>query len=205
MKILGVVMAGGRNTRYGGLKALAYVNGRRIVDRAVGALELVTDDVVMIANDHKAYASLGVPMRADESADGAALAGLLTALHWSQERKCDGILTVACDMPFVTTTLLRRIAGVAAETSADVVAPESGGRRGIEPLCAFYANTCATAIERAIARADLRMIGFHDDVTVQRIALADVRAIGEPEVLFMNVNTPEELADAERIATEQKL
>jgi hypothetical protein len=44
------------------------------------------------------------------------------------------------------------------------------------------------------------MIGFHDDVRVARVPIDRVRACGSPEVLFMNVNTPEDRAAAERIA-----
>ena len=200
MNVLGVVMAGGRNIRYGGLKALAEVGNRRIVDRVSDALRAVTPHVVLITNDAPAYASLGLPMRADEQKSGAALAGLLTALHWAAQRAQDGVLTVACDMPFVTGELLRSIVAMAAQGGADIVVPESGGPRGIEPLCAFYSIRCSPAIETAMARDDLRMIGFHDNVNVARLSLDDVRAIGDPNVLFLNVNTPEELAAAQAIA-----
>ena len=44
------------------------------------------------------------------------------------------------------------------------------------------------------------MISFHDEVRVARVPIETVREYGDPETLFMNVNTPEELADAERIA-----
>jgi molybdopterin-guanine dinucleotide biosynthesis protein A len=205
MKTLGVVMAGGRNTRYGGLKAFAEVSGRRIVDRVIGALREATDDVVIIANDASAYASLGLPIRSDETSDGAALAGLLTALHWSRERKCGGVVTVACDMPFAPAALLSRLIAFAQKHGADIVAPESGSRRGVEPLCAYYANACIAPIEHAIARNDLRMIGFYDDVASMPLPIDEVRTFGDPDVLFLNVNTPEELIRAEQIARDNGL
>lgn len=197
MNLLGVVMAGGRNVRYGGLKAFAKVRGEAIVDRVVRALDQVSGDVVIIANDQAAYASLGLPIRSDDVGGGAALAGLLTALRWSKERKLDGIVTVACDMPFASAPLLRTLIETATREHADVVAPESGGRRGVEPLCAVYSTACIAPIEAAIQREDFRMISFYDDVHVVRLPLAEVSRFGDPETLFMNVNTPEDLADAE--------
>lgn len=190
-------MAGGRNVRYGGLKAFAKVKGEPIVDRVVRALDLVCDDVVVIANDQAAYAALGLPIRSDETPNAGALGGLLTALRWSHERKCDGIVAVACDMPFVSARLLRRLIETAISAERDVVVPESGGRRGIEPLCAFYRNSCIPAIEHAIEREDYRMIAFHNDVHVGRLSLEIVEEYGQPTTLFMNVNTPEDLVDAE--------
>lgn len=199
MTTLGVVMAGGRNTRYGGLKAFAEVGGRSIVERVVAVLAAATEEVVIIANDQDSYARLGLPMRSDVVASNGALAGLLTALRWSEERGHAGILTIACDMPFASAELAQHIVAVAKEEGAAVVAPESGGRRGIEPLFAYYGHACIPAIEAAIERADQRMISFHDQVDVIRVPLAQVQRFGDPATLFMNVNTPDELAAAQRI------
>lgn len=197
MKTLGVVMAGGRNTRYGALKAFAQVGDAPIVERVVGVLRAATDDVVMVANEPAAYAALGLPIRADVIADQGPIAGVLTALQWSEELGMDGILAIACDMPFPSFDLARAILATAG--SADVVVPESGGRRGIEPLFAYYATSCIAAIEDAMARDDQRMIGFHAAVRVARMPLEEVQRFGDPAVLFMNVNTPDELVEAQRI------
>jgi molybdopterin-guanine dinucleotide biosynthesis protein A len=193
-------MAGGRNTRYGAAKALEHVGGIRIIDRVIGALQSVTPDLILIANDRAAYASVQLPTRPDDEPGAGALSGLLTALRWADEEERPGILAVACDMPFVSAALLARLLTKAQETGADVVAPQSGGRRGLEPLCAFYRSTCLAAIERALARSDFRMISFHDDVLVHALPIEDVRTFGDPEILFLNVNTREERERAEKIA-----
>jgi molybdopterin-guanine dinucleotide biosynthesis protein A len=84
----------------------------------------------------------------------------------------------------------------------DAVLPESTGPRGVEPLCAYYGVACVGPIERAAARGDARMIAFHDEVRVHRLPLAEVRAYGEPEHLFANLNTPADLAALERLLQE---
>jgi molybdopterin-guanine dinucleotide biosynthesis protein A len=200
----GAIMAGGLNTRYGDLKALASVGGCAIVERVIERLREVTPDVVLIANDGTAYATLRLPTRPDRIPGLGALGGLHAALHWATEEDRPGILAVACDMPFVSTALLQRLLEEAQTRDApDVVAPESGSRRGLEPLCAYYSIRCLPAIDAAIQRGDTRMIGFHADVLVQRLPLSTVRSFGDPETLFMNVNTPDERVAAERIAQEQ--
>ena len=198
MSILGVVMAGGRNTRFGDIKAFAEVGGERIIDRVIAALRHVADEVVMSANDPESYAPVGLAMRSDVTDELGALGGIYTALQWAQERGDRGIIAVACDMPFPSRSLLRFIQSLSAKH--EVVIPESDGRRGVEPLFAFYATSCLPAIEAAIERGDRRMIAFHDDVDVMRIPLEQVRQHGDPEVMFMNVNTREDLAQAARIA-----
>ena len=201
MSILGVVMAGGRNTRFGDVKAFAEVNGRRIIDVVVDVLRDVATEVVISANDHETYAHLGLPMRGDVREDLGPLSGIYTALLWARERADQGILAVACDMPFPTAALLRAIA--AASPRHDAVLPESDGRRGLEPLFAYYSVDCIAAIDAAIARADRRMISFHPDVDLYRLPLEQVRTFGDPAVLFMNVNTPADLEAARRISVEQ--
>jgi molybdopterin-guanine dinucleotide biosynthesis protein A len=204
--VLGAVLAGGRSTRYGSPKALAEVGGERIVDRVIGALRPVTGDIILIANDPALASVAKLPWRRDEIADLGALGGIHTALLWAREQDRKGILAVACDMPFLSPQLLRRLVERGTGPSApDVVAPTSGGRRGIEPLCSYYAVTCIAAIESAIAAGDHRMIGFHDRLTVEHLTLDEVETFGSPDVLFLNVNSPEDRERAERLEQQLKV
>ncbi|MGH7506941.1 MAG: molybdenum cofactor guanylyltransferase [Longimicrobiales bacterium] len=195
----GVVIAGGASTRYGEPKALVEVGGARIADRVAAVLRAVLADVVAIVNDRTLAAEIGLTWRADLRPGLGALGGIHAALHWAAEDGRPGILAVACDMPFVPSALLALLLEEAGG-GFDVVIPESGGRRGIEPLCAYYATTCLNAIERAIDTGDHRMIGFHDAVNVRKLARSEVERHGVPDVVFLNVNTPEQRLRAERIA-----
>ena len=105
-------------------------------------------------------------------------------------------------MPFVPTGLLGALRN--AGRDADAAVPESDSRRGLEPLCAYYAPACIAAIERRIAAGDRRVIAFYDDVRVARVSVRDVAQFGDPALLFMNVNTPEEriLAEAHGASTD---
>lgn len=198
--VLGVILAGGRSTRYGRPKAFVQVGGERIIDRVRRALEQVTSDVVLIANDPALAAQVPLRWRPDVVPDSGALGGVHAALGWAADESRAAILAVACDMPFLSIPLLRALVGRGVPAGhADVVIPESGGRRGVEPLCAFYSVQCIDAIARAIEAGDRRMTGFHDDVRVERIALDEVETFGDPRKLFLNVNTPEDREQAERI------
>lgn len=196
----GTILAGGQNRRYGSPKALATVAGERIIDRVRRALITATPDLVLIANEPEVYAPVGLPMRPDALPGLGVLGGIYSALLWACEEGRPGLLAVACDMPFLSPRLLTRLLAEAA--GADVVAPESEGKRGVEPLCAYYGTGCLPAIEAELARGERHVVGFYDDVRVRRIALEEVRAFGEPDVLFLNVNTAEERVRAERLAAE---
>jgi molybdopterin-guanine dinucleotide biosynthesis protein A len=194
---LGAIIAGGASSRFGAPKALALLDGERIIDRVARSLAKATSATVVIANDDAIAGALPFESRPDIVTGIGALAGVCTALLWANERSIEWIIAVACDMPFVEPALIDLLARRSQDDAADVIAPASGGPRGLEPLCAAYRTTCIERIRASIQRGDPRMIGFHRDVRVDTIGLDEVSAIGDPAVLFMNVNTP---ADLERAA-----
>jgi molybdopterin-guanine dinucleotide biosynthesis protein A len=192
----GAVLAGGAASRYGGHpKGLLEVGGRRILDRVVGSVAAaVGEPPLLVANapDAKTW-SPGLRCVPDARTGAGSLGGIYTAL-------CAGagpVLCVAWDMPFVSEALLRTL--VAESGEFDAFLPESGGRRGLEPLCAVYGPACRPAIELALDRGDLRAIAFHDAVRTGTLSLDRVRAFGDPETLFFNINRPEDLERAEAL------
>ena len=194
----GVILAGGAASRYGGRpKGLERVGGRRVIDRVAEALREAADTLLLIANDPRAGEWLpGVPLAADVRVNCGSLGGI----HAAIVRAGGPVLVVAWDMPFVPAGLLRLLRD--AGTTADAALPESGSRRGVEPLCAYYSMACVPAIERRLDANDMRVVSFFDDVRVERLPERDVRRFGDPAVLFMNVNTPDDLALAERHAAD---
>jgi molybdenum cofactor guanylyltransferase len=193
----GVILAGGNATRYGGApKGLVRVGGRRIIDRVAESLRAATDDLLLIANDAAANDWLpGVRRESDVRPGLGSLGGIHAALVHAR----GPVIVVAWDMPFVAAGLLAALRE--AGHSADVAVPESGSRRGVEPLCAYYGPACIPAIERRLDADDRRVIGFFDDVRVARLDAEVVARFGDPAVIFMNVNSPDELGMAEEHAS----
>jgi molybdopterin-guanine dinucleotide biosynthesis protein A len=189
----GVILAGGQASRYGGLpKGLERVGGRRVIDRVADALRECTDDLLLVANAPAAADWLpGVRVAADVRPGLGSLGGIHAALVHAG----GPALVVAWDMPFVPPALLRALR--AAGGDADAAVPESDSKRGLEPLCAYYGPACIAAIERRLDAGDRRVISFYDDVRVRRILAEDVARFGDPALLFLNINTPDDLARAE--------
>jgi molybdopterin-guanine dinucleotide biosynthesis protein A len=197
----GVILAGGGSTRFGGTpKGLLEVGGRRILDRVAAALvEAFGSSPLLIANAPAAAEwRLDLETVADRRRAAGALGGLDAAVRLGPAP----VVVVAWDLPFVTGPLLRRLAeGLA---GFDAFLPESGGPRGLEPLCAAYGPATAGPIEAAIDRGDLRAVAFHPAVNVGRLGSAEVARYGDPAQLFFNVNTPADLATANRLARESR-
>ena len=193
MKITGVVQAGGKSTRMGGQpKALLPLGGQRIIERVVDVVRAVTDDVLLVTNTPELYADLHLPMVADVFPDHGSLGGIYSGL-WSAEG--DAAFTVACDMPFLTPAVARLVIDRAHE--ADVVVPKVGDQ--FETLHACYGKACLRPMESRLRAGQLKIVGFFPDVRVLVISEADVARWRDPAVVFMNVNTPEELARAREL------
>jgi len=192
----GAVLAGGAARRYGGRpKGLLDVGGRRILDRVVEAVAAVTGvPPLLVANapDAATWRS-DLTTIPDARPNCGSLGGIYTAVAAG-----DGpILCVAWDMPFVDEGLLRAL--TTGSAAWDAFLPESDGRRGVEPLCAVYGPACRLPIERRLDAGDFKAIAFHGDVRVGILPLQEVRHFGEPDELFFNVNTPEDLDRAEAV------
>ena len=194
----GAVLAGGAASRYGGAaKGLLEVGGRRILDRVVDAVRAVTSaPPLLVANAPDAKSWRPDLTTLPDSRPGlGSLGGIYTAVTAG----AGPVLCVAWDMPFVPEGLLRALVQEFTSGGYDAVLPESSGRRGLEPLCAVYGPACGPAIARRLDTGDLKAISFHADVRVGILSLARVRGFGEPDELFFNVNTPDDLAQAEAL------
>jgi molybdopterin-guanine dinucleotide biosynthesis protein A len=193
MRVTGVIQAGGKSTRMAGQpKALLEVGGRRIIDRVVEVMRAVTDDVLLVTNTPELYATLALPMVPDVFPDHGSLGGIYSGLKAASGAAA---FTVACDMPFLMPEVARLVVDRAAE--ADVVAPKVGEQW--ETLHACYGKACLGPMESRLRAGRLKIVGFFDEVRVLAIAPALVARFRDPALVFMNVNTPDELRRAREV------
>jgi molybdopterin-guanine dinucleotide biosynthesis protein A len=196
MKVTGVIQAGGKSARMGGRpKALMELDGRRIIERVVAALEGAVDDLLIVTNTPQLYAFLGLPMVPDVYPDHGSLGGIYSGL---QAASGEAAFTVACDMPFLRRDVVRLV--VERAPLGDVVIPRVGDQ--YETLHAAYRKSCLPHMEARLRAGQLKIVGFFDDVRVITIAEAEIARYGVPALVFMNVNTPEELERARALARE---
>jgi len=196
VSVRGAVLAGGGATRFEGKpKGLELVGGERILDRLVGVMTAALGEPPLLVANAPDARSWRPDLRTvgDARPGLGALGGIYTAVVEAPAP----VVCVAWDMPFVSVSLIRALAG--ALDRNDAVLPQSSGRRGVEPLCAAYGPACRDAIADSLDGGDLRAIGFHDRIRVGILPLAEVRALADPDLLFFNVNTADDLAKADEL------
>lgn len=190
----GAVIAGGRGTRMGGrAKGLERVGPDRMIDRVATALREAADDLVLVANDTGASHWLGdTRVVADIYEDAGALGGIHAALSAVDS----DILVLPWDTPFVPGALLKLLRRSGELAGADAAVASSPGPWGFEPLCAWYTPACRTAIEQRLDGGDLRAGAWLNDVHAIRV---DVSDFGDPSLLFFNVNSEDDLREADAL------
>jgi molybdopterin-guanine dinucleotide biosynthesis protein A len=191
------IQAGGKSSRMGEDKALRPFLGRPLIERVVGRMRPVADEIIVTTNRPEEYTFLHLPLFTDLVPDRGALGGLYTAIA------CAGmplVAVVACDMPFASASLIGTAAKLMLEDDVDVVI--AGSEEGFEPLHAVYRkSTCLPAIEAAIEAGLWKVIAWFPQVKVRTLNAEELREADPPGLAFWNVNTPEEFAEAERLAS----
>lgn len=198
------ILAGGHSKRMGTDKARLRLtpDGPMLVELVLSAVQAVADDITLIANDGH-LAELGLRTVPDVYPEAGALGGIYSAVASAAHEHC---LVVACDMPFLSPTLLRAMAAVPRDY--DLLAPylivgenRQGNSTGVyETLHAIYGRAALPAIREQLEQRRYRVIGFFPQVRVQPFPEAAVRQIDPTLRSFFNANTPERLIEARNIA-----
>jgi molybdopterin-guanine dinucleotide biosynthesis protein A len=195
-----LIFAGGRATRLGGVnKGLLEVGGTPIVGRILAALGPLVDERVLLANDAALAEQQDVRLIFDPSPHAGVLPALAAGLQAADGDLC---LAVACDMPFVSRSLFEHMLELQQQADVDVVIPRTLGF--LEPMHAVYRRLpTLQAIQAALERGEQRMISYLSAVRVLEIDETQWRAVDPEGTAFFNVNTPEDLAEARRIASDR--
>ena len=191
------IQAGGESSRMGEDKALKSFLGRPLIQRVVDRLSPIADEIIVTTNRPDDYSFLGLRLITDLKPGRGALGGLYTAIASATH---DHVAVVACDMPFASPMLIEAMSRLLVEKEADVVIPRSDDY--YEPLHAVYRReTCLPAIESAIEEDKWKVIAWFPQVKVYEFPSRETKKLDPDELAFWNVNTPEEFAEAERIAS----
>jgi molybdopterin-guanine dinucleotide biosynthesis protein A len=194
----GLILAGGLARRMGGGdKTLIRVGEKTILERAIAALEPQCAGLLINANgDVSRFSGFGIPTIPDDIAGFAGpLAGILAGLEWvaANAPASEWVLSVPGDCPFLPRDLVARLHGARVAEQRPLACAKSGEWR--HPVVGLWRVGLRDDLRQALG-AGLRKIeawtGKHG------VALAEWPA--EPVDPFFNVNTPEDAAQADRMA-----
>jgi molybdopterin-guanine dinucleotide biosynthesis protein A len=189
------ILAGGRSSRMGTDKSFVRVLGRPLIEDILARVAGLGAETLIVTNRPGDYAYLGVPLFGDVLPDKGALGGIYSALYAARQRH---VLCIACDMPFVVRPLLDHLISLIPE--GDAIVPRLAG--DAEPFRAIYARDCLAPIRAALDAGRMRVISFFPDVRVRYVDEDEIDRFDPRHLSFFNVNTPDDLEQAQRLAAE---
>jgi molybdopterin-guanine dinucleotide biosynthesis protein A len=194
---LGVILAGGRALRMGGGdKSLLPLGQGTLLDHVIDRLGPQVADLALNANgDPARFARLGLPVLPDSVPGNAGpLAGVLAGLDWAAGEGATAIVTAAADTPFLPQDLVPRLLLAAEDAGVSIaLAATASGRH---PTFGLWPVALRDDLRAALAGGTRKVTDWAD-----RHGAAVAPFPDTPWDPFFNVNTPEDLARAQAMAT----
>lgn len=188
------ILAGGASSRMGSDKSRLILEGQSFIERIAKTLLGVTSKVSVVGHDSD---DLRLDSITDVYPKWGALGGVQTALSAC---RAEWALVVACDLPFVTPELCKRL--MTLRESYDAVVPVQEDSRP-QPLCALYkVDPCLAQSIQLIESGHRRPLDLIERVNTRRVEFSEVQDLPDADKFFVNINTPEDYYEISRTRVE---
>lgn len=175
-----------------GPKALALAGGVTLLERSLALLSRLCDEVVVCA---PAEIALPVPAALRVDDPRGAQGPLVALLEGLRSRPFERALALGVDLPCLRESALRDLGERLGAHSA--VVPFPHGRA--QPLAAWYSPAAVAPLAAAVERGDRALVAPVLQLPHLAVPSEDLAALEGGVEAFLNVNTPEDLALAERL------
>jgi molybdopterin-guanine dinucleotide biosynthesis protein A len=194
-KITGLILAGGRAQRMGGIdKGLIPFHNKPLIESAIERLKPQVASILINANRNiTKYAHYGYPVIMDETPDfSGPLAGFSIGLKHCQTPY---LLTSPCDSPLLPTDLAEKMVTELELNNLDLVYASSleDGKAWAQPVFCLMRSNLRDSLTNFLNKGDLKIDRWFKE-------LHSGTVIFENALAFANVNTPEELEALEKVS-----
>jgi len=185
--ITGVVLAGGKSSRFGRNKALALWRGKFLIQHVKDNLVAVFSDCLLVTNTPEQFDFLNIPMVCDRYQNMGPLAGIHAALHHTEN---PWIFVIGCDMPAVTPDFITFLCGISRE-GYEAVLPWL--EKGAEPLCGLYHKTVIDKIGLQLQKKRAQVQELLEKLSVRKVTVEELQEVDGSLQVFSNVNREQDL------------
>ncbi|MCJ8154560.1 molybdenum cofactor guanylyltransferase [Chryseobacterium sp. SSA4.19] len=179
-----VILAGGRSSRMGQNKAMMKLGEKMLIQYVIDAVSPVFYEVY-ISGNHSDYPISDGIIR-DIILSKGPMGGIYSALEFFGE----DIFVCSCDMPFVSSELIKNLHHRKEDGRINIA--QCGNK--MYPVLGIYPFSVLNNLKNAIESGNLKMTSFLKEQNAYYIPFND-----EFENQFLNINTPENLRNAEVI------
>lgn len=183
-KLTGVVLAGGKSSRFGQDKGLYVYQGKPLVEHSLSILQSICNELFISTNKSEAYSVFDVPCIPDKYMESGPLGGIHSALlHTGNEKTA----IISCDMPNIPAQLFSKMANIMG--CYDLVIPVHEGFA--ETMCCIYSKNCLPVIEHALMIKKHKILDAIKTLNILHFNI-DREAFYSKDI-FHNINTKKDL------------
>ena len=190
-QVAGVILAGGKSSRFGSNKALALHQGAALIQGIARKLAGLFPETLLVTNTPEDYGFLGWPMVADHYHNCGPLAGIHAALRTVSQPRA---FICGCDMPLVNPELIRFLCEL--DGDHDMALPWLD--EGPEPLYAVYSKNGLAVIESHLAKKQCKIGTLYEKLRIRKVTAEEILQILPDFTTFQNINHQHDLV---RLAT----
>jgi molybdenum cofactor guanylyltransferase len=187
MKIAGVVLAGGKSSRYGKPKMFEMYNGKCFYEYSVDALKGNLHFPIVIATNSNLISyfkrgDVNFILEKETEAYQGPLFAMYNAL--SKIPDADWFFVLSCDIPFITSDFVNKMMDLTKDSQYDSIVPIQS--ETIHPLLALYHRRSLRKMEQLVAENKKQV----------RLLLKEIHVLNVPfssnDNIFTNINSQED-------------
>ncbi len=195
----GVILAGGKSSRFGKDKALVQFEGKPLVKWVMEVIDEVVDEVILsLSSEPENYNFVGglgknIRIVIDAKPGLGPISGLFSSF---KEAKGDYVAVAPCDSPFIKPELYTLLFNKA--EGHDGAVPFINNFW--EPLHAVYRRKpFILGLEKTLSAGKIRTVDTYPHLNIKKVNQEEVKAVDAETLSFININTKEDLLKAKKI------
>ena len=191
--ILGVVLAGGKSKRFGEDKSTIKLNDKTLIEHTLDKIKSKLNKIIIVSNDKvlKNYITI------NDCIDGqlGPLVGVLSAMKWIKDNNYsyNWIITFPCDTPFFNISIIDKFIEVSKLNDSLLYFAKSKEKR--HNIFGLWSLKLIETLEMDIVKNNHRKV----EKWANKIGVKTINISYDNIDPFFNINTKEDLAEAEKI------
>jgi molybdenum cofactor guanylyltransferase len=197
----GIILAGGKASRFGKGKTLIILDDQIMIKRVYKVIKSICDETILVTSEDQleelSKLNIEAKIYSDKFPEKAAMGGVYTGLMHANNKYS---LVVGGDMPFLNGDLLKHIREVS--EGFDAAVPKIGNF--IEPLHAAYSKSCLEKLQELLNKGNLSLAQLIANVNTRYVYENEIDIYDLYHLSMFNINTQNDLKKAEEIINSKK-
>ena len=191
--ILGIILAGGKSSRFGEDKSIAKLGDKTLLDHTINKIEKEFNEILVISNNKEFNFKNNKIHVVEDCIEGqlGPLVGILTAMKWViiNKKNYKWIASFPCDTPFFDIKLISELKIKVKETSKKLIFLNSNKKR--HNIFGLWSMDLIEILEKDIKNSFRKVELWADKIGYENVSINE-----EKFDRFLNINTKKDLEKA---------